>query len=55
MSPKPFSRAGLDGFRDSRGGGWEYVHVCIDDRSRSGFADITSLIGTVCETRKRTR
>lgn len=25
---------------NSRGVGWEYVHVCIDDHSRIGFADI---------------
>jgi len=24
----------------SRGAGWEYVHVCIDDRSRIAFADV---------------
>jgi transposase InsO family protein len=28
------------GQSNSRGVGWEYVHVCIDDHSRIGFADI---------------
>ena len=28
------------GHSNSRGIGWEYVHVCIDDHSRLGFADI---------------
>jgi transposase InsO family protein len=28
------------GQSNSRGVGWEYVHVCIDDHSRVGFADI---------------
>ena len=28
------------GQSNSRGIGWEYVHVCIDDHSRLGFADI---------------
>jgi transposase InsO family protein len=28
------------GQRNSRGVGWEYVHVCIDDHSRIAFADI---------------
>ncbi len=28
------------GHSNSRGVGWEYVHVCIDDHSRIGFADI---------------
>ena len=28
------------GQSNSRGVGWEYVHVCIDDHSRLGFADI---------------
>jgi transposase InsO family protein len=28
------------GQSSSRGVGWEYVHVCIDDHSRIGFADI---------------
>ena len=28
------------GQSNSRGIGWEYVHVCVDDHSRMGFADI---------------
>ncbi len=28
------------GQSNSRGGGWEYVHVCIDDVSRIAFTDI---------------
>ena len=28
------------GQSNSRGVGWEYVHVCIDDHSRIAFADI---------------
>ncbi|MBE9556593.1 MAG: IS481 family transposase [Proteobacteria bacterium] len=28
------------GQSNNRGVGWEYVHVCIDDHSRLGFADI---------------
>ena len=28
------------GQSNNRGVGWEYVHVCIDDHSRMGFADI---------------
>ena len=28
------------GQSNSRGVGWDYVHVCIDDHSRLGFADI---------------
>jgi transposase InsO family protein len=30
------------GQSNSRGVGWEYVHVCIDDHSRTAFADIRS-------------
>jgi len=30
------------GQSNSRGVGWEYVHVCIDDHSRIGFAEIRS-------------
>jgi transposase InsO family protein len=30
------------GQSNSRGVGWEYVHICIDDHSRIGFADIMS-------------
>ena len=28
------------GQSSSRGGGWEYLHVCIDDRSRVAFSQI---------------
>ena len=28
------------GQSNSRGVGWEFVHVCIDDHSRLGFADV---------------
>ncbi|MCK5275950.1 MAG: helix-turn-helix domain-containing protein, partial [Alphaproteobacteria bacterium] len=30
------------GQSNNRGVGWEFVHVCIDDHSRLGFADIMS-------------
>ena len=30
------------GHSNSRGIGWEYVHVCVDDHSRLGFAEVMS-------------
>lgn len=37
---RPGHRVTGDRYQGSRGAGWEYVHVAIDDHSRIGFSTI---------------